>query len=108
MVANGAGDLDFFTETNRDKYKMQRRLIGPIYSTGSLEKHEDRLDSTVSRLVASLKRLDGKVIDVGEWLHMFILGMPFHHYYLAVFNILSRCLIRPHNLQKSRFPRSWQ
>ena len=104
MVANGAGDLDFFTETNRDKYKMQRRLIGPIYSTGSLEKHEDRLDSTVSRLVASLKRLDGKVIDVGEWLHMFILGMTFHQYYLAVFNILSRCLIRPHNLQKSRFP----
>ena len=46
--------LDLLTETNMEKYRRQRRAIGPAYSITGLEKHEELLDAYIDKFVAKL------------------------------------------------------
>jgi hypothetical protein len=65
--------LDLLTETDMEKYKMQRRAIGPAYSVAGMEKHEAALDQYITAFIAKIKSLDGKQVDLAEWMHIYSL-----------------------------------
>ncbi|KAI4656873.1 uncharacterized protein J4E78_006764 [Alternaria triticimaculans] len=65
--------LDMLTETNMEKYRRQRRAIGPAYSIAGLERHEELLDSYVNQFVGRLKEFGGKELNLAEWTHIFAL-----------------------------------
>jgi hypothetical protein len=65
--------LDLLTETNMEKYRRQRRAIGPAYSITGLEKHEGLLDAYIDKFVAKLEDLRGKEVGLANWGHIFAL-----------------------------------
>lgn len=69
----GENHLDLLTEMDRDKYRRQRRAIGPAYSVKGLEKHEGILDTYIATYASRLRSLDGKEVDLAEWTHIYAL-----------------------------------
>ncbi|KAH6865703.1 cytochrome P450 [Alternaria rosae] len=65
--------LDMLTETNMEKYRRQRRAIGPAYSIAGLERHEGLLDSYVNQFIGRLKEFGAKEVDLAKWTHIFAL-----------------------------------
>ncbi|CAO2647542.1 Nn.00g084640.m01.CDS01 [Neocucurbitaria sp. VM-36] len=70
--------LDLFTEMNMEKYRRQRRAIGPAYSIAGLEKHEALLDGYIEQYIARLKSLEGRKVDLAEWAHIYALDALSH------------------------------
>ncbi|TKW49287.1 Pisatin demethylase [Colletotrichum tanaceti] len=62
--------LDLLSERDTQRYRLQRRLIGPLYQTAHLKRHEPALDAVLARVVATLRSLDGAEIDLKEWMHI--------------------------------------
>jgi cytochrome P450 len=69
----GEDHLDLLTETNMEKYRKQRRAIGPAFSIAGMEKHEKLLDDYVNKYIAKLVSFKGEAIDLAEWTHIFAL-----------------------------------
>jgi hypothetical protein len=65
--------LDLLTETDMDRYRTQRRAIGPAYSVAGMEKHEAVLDQYIETFVAKIKSLKGKQVELAEWAHIYSL-----------------------------------
>ncbi|KAH6863464.1 cytochrome P450 [Alternaria alternata] len=65
--------LDLLTETNMEKYRRQRRAIGPAYSIMGLEKHEGLLDAYIDKFIAKLEDLRGTEVGLANWGHIFAL-----------------------------------
>lgn len=57
-----------------DKYRIQRRLIGPVYAVSSIKDVEPALDSILTEIVASMDRWAGKTVDLDTWSHMLAIG----------------------------------
>ncbi|KAJ4377723.1 hypothetical protein N0V83_000552 [Neocucurbitaria cava] len=70
--------LDLFTEMNMDRYRRQRRAIGPAYSIAGLEKHEALLDGYLEQYIARLKSLEGEKVELAEWAHIYALDALSH------------------------------
>jgi hypothetical protein len=66
-------DLDLLTEINMEKYRMQRRAIGPAYSVAGMEKHEGLLDRYNETYITKIKSFNGKEVDLAEWMHIYAL-----------------------------------
>ncbi|KAK1573263.1 cytochrome P450 [Colletotrichum navitas] len=62
--------LDLLSERDTQRYRLQRRLIGPLYQTAHLKRHELALDAVLERVVATLRSLDGAEVDLKEWMHI--------------------------------------
>jgi hypothetical protein len=62
--------LDLLSEFDIKRYRMQRRLIGPLYTTSSLKKFESAVDSVINTAVSELRALDGAEVDLKEWMHI--------------------------------------
>ncbi|ROT39091.1 cytochrome P450 76C2 [Sodiomyces alkalinus F11] len=62
--------LDFLSERNIDRYRLQRRLVGPLYRMDSVQKYEDAVDGVLERVVARIHSLDGAEVDLKEWMHI--------------------------------------
>ena len=60
---NGDNHFDLYTELDLDKYKKQRRKIGPAYSIAGMVKHEVLLNAYINTSVARLRSLGGKLVD---------------------------------------------
>lgn len=52
------------------RYRLQRRLIGPVYQTANVKRHEKAVDDVLERVVAQLRVLDGAEVDLKEWMHI--------------------------------------
>lgn len=52
------------------RYRLQRRLIGPLYQTHNLLRYEQAIDDVLIRAVAQLKSLQGAEVDLKEWMHI--------------------------------------
>ncbi len=59
------------------RYKLQRRLIGPVYASPNMKKHGDAVDRTLERFVEKLKSLEGEQVDLEKWIHILVVGMTF-------------------------------
>lgn len=62
--------LDLLSEFDVKRYRSQRRLIGPIYSTSNVRKFEAAVDRVLGLAVSELKTLQGAEIDLKEWMHI--------------------------------------
>jgi len=62
--------LDLLSERDMERYRLQRRLIGPVYQPTNLKKFGNAIDETLHRLVAKLKAMGGAEVDLKEWMHI--------------------------------------
>lgn len=62
--------LDFLSERNADRYRLQRRLVGPVYRLDSVKKYEDAVDGVLERVIARIRSLNGAEVDLKEWMHI--------------------------------------
>ena len=62
--------LDFLSERDTQRYRLQRRLIGATYQTSNLKKFEGAVDDVIDRAISQLKSLRGKEVDLKEWMHI--------------------------------------
>jgi hypothetical protein len=67
---NWADTLDLLSEFDTRRYRLQRRLIGPVYQTSNVRKFEQAVDEVIRQVVAKLRSLDGAEIDLKEWMHI--------------------------------------
>lgn len=65
--------LDLLPETNIEKYRMQRRAIGPAYSIKGMEKHEHILTKYAETFIERLKDIKGREVDLATWTHIYAL-----------------------------------
>ena len=62
--------LDFLSERSMSRYRLQRRLVGPLYQTSSLSKYGPIVNSVLDLAVQELRSLKGENVDLKEWMHM--------------------------------------
>ncbi|KAF4966245.1 hypothetical protein FSARC_6044 [Fusarium sarcochroum] len=62
--------LDLLSERDVRRYRLQRRLIGPVYQTSNLVQYEAAIDDVLARSVAKLKSLKGAQVELSEWMHI--------------------------------------
>lgn len=64
--------LDLLSEFDMERYRLQRRLIGPLYLASNVKKFESAVDSVTTQTISELKKLDGAEIDLKEWMHIIV------------------------------------
>jgi len=64
--------LDLLSEFDMKRYRLQRRLIGPVYQASNLKRFEGAVDEVMKKAVGQLKRLGGKEVDVKQWMHILV------------------------------------
>ncbi|KAF5537072.1 dityrosine transporter [Fusarium mexicanum] len=62
--------LDLLSERDVRRYRLQRRLIGPVYQTSNLIQYEAAIDEVLARSIAKLKTLNGAQVELNEWMHI--------------------------------------
>ncbi|KAL2162592.1 hypothetical protein VTH06DRAFT_7506 [Thermothelomyces fergusii] len=62
--------LDFLSEFDVRRYRMQRRLIGPLYQASSIRRFDAAVDRVIAAAITELKALDGAEVDLKEWMHI--------------------------------------
>lgn len=62
--------LDLLSERNMKRYRLQRRLIGPVYRKESVTKYEKSVDETLERVVKRIKELDSTEVSLKQWMHI--------------------------------------
>jgi hypothetical protein len=62
--------LDLLSERDVRRYRIQRRLIGPVYQTSNLIQYEAAIDEVLARSTAKLKTLKGTQVELNEWMHI--------------------------------------
>lgn len=62
--------LDFLSEFDIKRYKLQRRLSGPLYSASNLKKFDSAVEEVTKTVVSELNALDGAEVDLKEWMHI--------------------------------------
>lgn len=62
--------LDLLSELDAKRYRLQRRLIGPVYLASNVTKFEAAVDGVIKAAVAELRALDGAEVDLKQWMHI--------------------------------------
>lgn len=62
--------LDLLAERDMKRYRLQRRLIGPIYHANNVRRYEAAVDAVLLRAVDQLRALGGAEVDLKEWMHI--------------------------------------
>lgn len=62
--------LDFLAERDMKRYRLQRRLIGPLYQASSLKKYENAVNGVLGKVISQIKTLDGIEVDLKQWMHI--------------------------------------
>ncbi|KAF4450262.1 putative dityrosine transporter [Fusarium austroafricanum] len=63
-------NLDLLSERDVRRYRLQRRLIGPVYQISNLIQYEAAIDDVLGRAIAKLKSLKGAQVELNEWMHI--------------------------------------
>ncbi|KAG6003918.1 hypothetical protein E4U21_001596 [Claviceps maximensis] len=70
LEAHFPDTLDLLSERSMKRYRLQRRLIGRVYSAANVSKHEKTVDSTLAVAMERLAALNGQEVDLKEWMHI--------------------------------------
>ncbi len=62
--------LDLLSEFDVKRYRVQRRLMGPVYLASNMRKFEPAVDGVIKAAVCELKALDGAEVDLKQWMHI--------------------------------------
>ena len=52
------------------RYRLQRRLTGPVYQSSNVIKFAPAVDAVLDEAIERLKALKGGEIDLKEWMHI--------------------------------------
>ncbi|KAM0738725.1 hypothetical protein ACQRIT_006462 [Beauveria bassiana] len=63
-------NLDLLSETDMNRYRLQRRLIGRVYRTANAVRHEQAVDKVMDEVIRKFDSIDGAEIDLKEWMHI--------------------------------------
>ena len=66
--------LDFFPELNVERYRAQRRLVGPIYAPTNVKKYEPLMAKKIEQFLTKMKKMQGQLLDLEEWTMVLALG----------------------------------
>ncbi|KAI1387522.1 cytochrome P450 [Hypoxylon trugodes] len=59
-------------EMDINRYRNNRRNIGPTYAASSVKKYGPRLDGVMDEFVAKLQTQGGQVLDYTDWVHLVV------------------------------------
>jgi cytochrome P450 len=67
--------MNLLGEVDMDKYRHQRRLIGPCFTTDAIKKRETLLDRPLGKFVAKMKEMGNEPIDLVKWMNILSLDL---------------------------------
>lgn len=62
--------LDLLAERDMRRYRLQRRLVGPVYHMANLKQYEPAIDAVLGPVISHLRDLRGSEVDLKEWMHI--------------------------------------
>ncbi|KAE8451021.1 hypothetical protein EG329_004693 [Mollisiaceae sp. DMI_Dod_QoI] len=68
---NGADNLDFLSEGNMEKYRTQRRAVGPAYAEAAMKDLEPQIDAILEKNVNNMRERAGQSVDLDLFFNMF-------------------------------------
>lgn len=72
LQLQSADTLDLLAERDMKRYRLQRRLIGPIYNPTNVKRYEAAIDAVLSKAIEELRQLNGIEVDLNEWMHIIV------------------------------------
>ena len=67
-------NLNLLSEPNLEKYRLQRRLIGPVYTPDSVKDLEEPLDAILTKNVNLMKARASQSVDMDLFFNKFLAG----------------------------------
>jgi hypothetical protein len=67
--------MNLLGERDVEKYKHQRRLIGPLFTTQAVKKRENLLDEPILAFVRKMKEEKGKPVDLVKWMNILAIDL---------------------------------
>ena len=67
-----ADTLDLLSEFDVKRYRLQRRIVGPMYQSYHIRRFEPAVDDVIRRVISRLRALDGAEVDLKEWMHIIV------------------------------------
>jgi cytochrome P450 len=67
--------MNLLGEVDMDKYRHQRRLIGPCFTTDAIKRRETLLDRPLRKFVLKMEEMGGKPIDLVKWMNILALDL---------------------------------
>lgn len=74
----GEDNLDFLSEQNIEKYRAQRRAVGPAYSEAAMKDLEPLIDTILEKDIGIMRQRAGQPVDLDLFFNMISSGkVPF-------------------------------
>lgn len=71
----GPDNLDFLGEQDIEKYRIQRRAVGPAYTEKSMYDVEDKIDTAIKKDIKIMHERAGQSVDLDIFFNMFASGL---------------------------------
>jgi len=71
---SGPDELDFLSEQNMEKYRIQRRLVGPAYTAAYMKELEGSLDEVLEKNINIMHKRAGQSVDIDHYFNLFTSG----------------------------------
>ena len=72
----GHDELNFFSDNDLGKIRIQRRAVGPAYTAEAMRDLEPSFDFIMEKNLKLMKERSGEAVDIDIFCNMFILGKP--------------------------------
>lgn len=70
LQVHSVDSLDLLSERDMKRYRMQRRLIGPVYRPANVARHEASIDRALGQVLSRFREMNGREFDLKEWVHI--------------------------------------
>lgn len=87
ISVNSKNSFGLLTEMDMDKYRLQRRLIGPMYSVSAMKDHESAIRRIVSENVAIMHSKAGESVDIDVWMMCMYFHLHKHQQSILIRNV---------------------
>lgn len=67
--------MNLLGEPNMEKYRLQRRLIGPMFTTQAVKARENLLEGPIVRFVAKMEGMEGQPLDLVKWMNILAIDL---------------------------------
>jgi Cytochrome P450 len=67
--------MNLLGESDMEKHRHQRRLIGPMFTTQAIKKHESLMDGPILRFVVKMREAASNPQDLCKWMNILALDL---------------------------------
>lgn len=72
MNVHPVDTLDLLSERDMKRYRLQRKLVGPVYRPNNVIRYEDKVDTVMDQVILKLRKMNDIEVDLKEWLHIIV------------------------------------